>query len=94
MEDVTPPLNELNQFTPSGDLGSWSQVKNDPATIFTSLSRTRSGAYSSGSGLGFALGGIETSQTTSSIDGSGEVVFVPGLIVSISLGTVKYPCRC
>lgn len=58
-----PPANELWQFMPSGSSGAWSQVYFDSNSNFTSLVRSYSGIYTSGGGLGFALGGIEDKAT-------------------------------
>ncbi|MCJ1385717.1 hypothetical protein MMC17_008840 [Xylographa soralifera] len=75
--DTTPPANALWQFTPGGNSGSWSVVPiSQQSANFSSLVRTVGGAYTSGNGLGFALGGIENDPNSGDIHAS-----VPGLVV-------------
>lgn len=77
-----PPVpNQLWQFIPLGPSGSWSQVDVSPQSQnFTSLVRTVGGPSASGNGLGFVLGGSESSTTTPSLPG-GIAIPVPGLVI-------------
>ena len=60
-----PPNSPLWQFTPSGGSGNWSIVPiTQQSSNFSLLDRTWDGAYASGNGLGFSLGGIEVVPTT------------------------------
>ena len=65
-----PPPNELWQFTPSGNSGHWSLVDPLASSIFSGLIRGYHGIYTSGAGLGFALGGAENYATTNEIGAS------------------------
>ena len=78
-----PPANALWQFTPDGNTGAWSNVPLQPGSNFTSLSRLELGAYTSGSGLGFALGGYESWRTTISdpIFSTKAWIPTPGLVI-------------
>ena len=73
-----PPGNELWEFTPSNALGSWSRVPIPPSSNFTTLTRATEGAYASGNGLGFALGGYVDEYTSTAF---GNAFNVPGLVV-------------
>ena len=78
-----PQPNTLRQFSPSGNAGSWSQVSIiEQAAISTSIVRTVAGAYASGNGLGFSLGGTEADPDSG--------VNVPGLIVYNSSSQLWY----
>ena len=63
----TPP-NELWQFNPSGMSGNWSLVDTPAWSNFTTLIRGYKGIYTSGAGMGFALGGLENSATNNAIE--------------------------
>ena len=70
------PGNDLWQFTPNRNAGSWSKVPLAlEAQNFTSLSRTNSHACASGRGLGFIFGGI----TAASNDN--DDIATPGMVV-------------
>ena len=59
-----PSSNTLYQFLPDGaGFGAWSVVPAPANTNFSQLSRAFGAAYTSGNGLGFALGGLQNSQT-------------------------------
>ena len=78
--DYDPPPNELWRFTPSGNSGSWSEVSLAPESEnFTNLVRTVGSGATSGRGLGFSLGGIE-SLPTSVYNQLGDLP-VPGMVV-------------
>jgi hypothetical protein len=63
-----PAANELWEFTPSGNSGQWSQVAIPPSSNFTNLIRTTDGAYATGNGLGFALGGHVDQWTMAGVE--------------------------
>lgn len=67
-----PPANALWQFTPSAQLGEWSYVASSPASNFSTLTRTFGAISAYGNGLGFSLGGEETSLTTPNIVDEGH----------------------
>lgn len=73
------PVNQLWQFEPSGNTGSWSMVEPSPTTNFSLLSRAQAGLYASGNGLGFALGGSQSAATEFSWNAGGTDI--PGMIV-------------
>ena len=50
----------MGRFTPSGNAGSWSLFEKTPIdNNGEDVSKVAWGAYASGNGLGFALGGIQ-----------------------------------
>lgn len=73
--------NQLWQFTPSGSSGKWCQVYPASTSNFTTLKRGYHGAYTSGGGLGFALGGIENAATNEDYQKTDASVSIPGVIV-------------
>lgn len=75
------PPNQLWQFTPSGNSGNWSQVGPPASSNFTTLVRGYAGIYTSGGGLGFALGGVENGATTNSFQGTGGLASIPGMVM-------------
>ena len=78
------PPNALWQFLPDGNAGTWSEVSTAQSNNFTSLSRTLDSGFTSGNGLGFALGGI-LSETSAAYDDHGNIP-IPGMVVyNISL---------
>ena len=79
---LPPPVpNELWQFIPLGPGGSWSQVDlSQQSQNFTSLVLTNAGTSASGNGLGFVLGGFESSTTTTSLPVAVGIP-VPGLLI-------------
>ena len=56
--DSSAYTNQLWQFSPSGNDGVWSNVSPSADSTLSTLSRTVSGSYFSGDGVGFALGGV------------------------------------
>lgn len=48
---------------------------------FSNLKRIENGFYTSGNGLGFALGGNEGSVTTTAIASLYDIVPTPGLVI-------------
>ena len=79
-EQPPPPPNELWQFSPSGKSGSWSLVGPPASSNFTSLVRGYNGIYTYGAGMGFALGGEESSATNNALEG-GTTVPIPGMVM-------------
>ena len=76
---LSVPPNALWEFTPSGKLGTWSLVNFSPQSNFTALDRVDNGIYGYGNGLGFALGGTETTATESLIYSS--MYAPPGMVI-------------
>lgn len=72
-------MNELQQFTPNGYSGHWTQVAIPPSSNFSSLTRTSGASYGHGNGYGFALGGRESTGTDLSLNS--KAVLVPGLVI-------------
>ncbi|KAL6721484.1 hypothetical protein ACLMJK_000588 [Lecanora helva] len=75
----TPPINQILKLVPSGDSGTWSQLDSPSTSNFSTLVRSRAAITASGGELGFALGGVMSASTTSSIPSSW--VPVPGLVM-------------
>ncbi|QIW95224.1 hypothetical protein AMS68_000742 [Peltaster fructicola] len=71
--DPIPP-NQLWALTPTGQ-SRWSQLSS--AGNFSQLSRTQEGGYTSGNGLGFALGGYECVATIK----DAADYYTPGLVM-------------
>ena len=79
-ERPLPPPSELWQFTPSGASGNWSLVGPLASSNFTTLIRIYHGIYTSGAGLGFALGGLDA--TNNAIDEkSAWALPIPGMVL-------------
>ena len=79
-----PPPNQLWQFTPSGNSGNWTQVGSPASSNFTTLVRGYTGIYTSGGGLGFALGGIQRSGATAALapgDIPRRITSIPGMVL-------------
>ena len=76
-----PPLigNQLWQFTPSGSSGSWKQAAAPSSSNFSELSRGINGIYTSGDGVGFALGGGENAATGAPV--GGDFIQSPGMVM-------------
>lgn len=84
----TPPYNQLWEFHPTGDSGRWSEAFIPPSSNFSTLSRVQYATYSSGNGLGFALGGMQTGGTTDSGD---DVWYeLPGLVIYNMTSSIWY----
>ena len=79
-EQPPPPPNELWQFTPSGNSGSWSLVGPPASSNFTTLIRGYKGLYTSDAGFGFALGGLESAATNSAVE-FGPKFPIPGMVM-------------
>jgi hypothetical protein len=58
------PANELWQFTPSGNSGTWSSPGVSASSNFSNLLRVMEAASAFGDGIGYALGGAQNSHTT------------------------------
>ena len=83
-ERPPPPPNELWQFTPSGNSGSWSLVGPPASSNFTTLIRGYKGLYTSDAGFGFALGGLESAATNSAVGFPtypGPTFPIPGMVM-------------
>lgn len=76
---VNRTTNGLARFTPDGSSGSWSLVSNPASSNFSSLTRVMGASYGYGNGLGFALGGRETTGTNSLL--APMAVLAPGLVI-------------
>jgi hypothetical protein len=72
-------MNKLLQFIPDGDSGSWSDVVISASSNFSLLARTMGALYGYGNGLGFALGGRESTGTNLLLGST--AVLVPGLVM-------------
>ena len=87
--DWDPPPNELWRFTPGSNSGSWSEISLAPQSEnFTNLVRTVGSGTTSGRGLGFSLGGVE-SLPNSVYNQSGSLP-IPGLVVYNTSSQVWY----
>ena len=75
------PPTAFWQFKPSGNSGTWSQIAPAASSNFSTFVRTYAGIYTSGGGLGFALGGVENGATTNALQGKTELVSMPGMII-------------
>lgn len=73
LAEQSPASNELWQFIPSGASGGWSKVAIPPSSNFTTLIRTTDGAYASGNGLAFALGGHVDQWTVAGVEAAYNV---------------------
>jgi hypothetical protein len=64
--DVGPPENELWQFTPSGNSGTWTNVgvSAQASSNFTKLLRVTNAASTYGNGVAYALGGYQNWRTS------------------------------
>lgn len=78
--DPDTPPNQLWQFHPNGNSGSWSQITFQTSS-FLRLKRTYYCIYASTEGLGFALGGIIDSSTNSELEPGPQPGNVPGVVV-------------
>ena len=78
-----PPDNQLWEFTPDGNAGSWSQVSIDASSNFSSLVRTIDTTWGhSSDGLGFAVGGWVTAGVAQGTnDDEGYQYQVPGMVM-------------
>lgn len=75
------PANQLLQYTPYNNSGSWSQVGFPSTSNFSTLVRTYATISAFGGGLGFALGGVENAATTDSFSDTASTTPVPGLVM-------------
>ena len=65
----------------SGKSGDWSLVGPPASSNFTTLIRGYFGIYTSGGGLGFALGGIENTATNKAFEVNSGSFPIPGMVM-------------
>jgi hypothetical protein len=89
--DVVSPANELWRFTPSGISGTWSNlgVSAGASLDFTDLVRVANAASVVANGIGYALGGYQSSGTTDKAPFYENGEAVSGLRMPVS-GMVAY----
>ena len=74
------PTTAIWQFSPNGDIGSWSEVGDDADSGLKNLVRPAYGSGASGNGAGYLYGGYLYEENNASIDRSYSDAPVPGLI--------------